>query len=571
MLLEGSQRSVTPYENDLTLFEYYEKHVASRLGEAEAAVDDAPAIFFKDKTITQRQFYATIVTINNFLYNKLQLDKEGEGGGGGGADSDQDTRTIIGVHLNPDEYTIAMLLAISSLSFSYLPIDPQLPIERMKYMIADARPALIISNGATADDDAKLQQILDDLAVSPPTPSTQLISQEEILASSSSFSLSTNIKKRGGNKPNPNACVLYTSGSTGMPKGVLLSNVGVMNRLNWQWEQFELGAGDVGAFKTSLNFVDHICEVFSFVLRSLPIAVIEPSALSASLGDLFDVLFERRISYFILVPSLLKNMLLYAKSNRLYVKLTHVRNWICSGEPLTLDLLDAFFDMVDHVESNSVDDDATTTTTMANSKAMKISNFYGSTEVTADITFATFESRAQLAAALYETSNVPIGAPIANCRVYLLDEAGTLVGGDERIGEIYAGGCCLANGYLNDSQVSTNKFVMWTDAESGTSERLFKTGDFGLVHNATLYYMGRQDSQVKIGGKRVDLNELQYHATKLDSIASFVPIIFEYNTSEKFIVAFYTTTTTTTTTTTSSGKKNNPRLVLIVFLLLSIT
>ena len=101
------------------------------------------------------------------------------------------------------------------------------------------------------------------------------------------------------------------------------------------------------------------------------------------------------------------------------------------------------------------------------------------------------------------------------------------------MGEIYAAGCCLANGYLNDFESSSNKFIVWNQ------ERLFRTGDFGIVNKSLLYFTGRQDSQIKISGKRIDLNELEYYAIQMKGIQSFVPLVYEHTQSEKYLIAFY--------------------------------
>lgn len=161
-----------------------------------------------------------------------------------------------------------------------------------------------------------------------------------------------------------------------------------------------------------------------------------------------------------------------------------------------------------------------------------LSNFYGSTEVTADITFVSFKSREQMLKIILNNTNVPIGFPISNSIIYLMDENMNRIETEDTIGEIYAAGLCLANGYLNDLE-GTNKFLVLNN------ERLFKTGDFGLIKNSLLYFTGRQDSQLKISGKRIDLTELEYYSLKIKGIQSFVPIIYEHSSNEKIIVAFY--------------------------------
>lgn len=252
------------------------------------------------------------------------------------------------------------------------------------------------------------------------------------------------------------------------------------------------------------------------MLKGLPLCVIDPVLLSSSLNDLIDLFDQFKISYFVLVPSLLKNILLYTKVKNAYNKLNSIKRWVCSGEQLTVELLNLFFDMSEHLSIQPV-----------------LSNFYGSTEVTADITFVSFRSRDQMLKIILNQTNVPIGYPIANSVIYLYDENMNLIQSENTIGEIYAGGECLANGYLNDFEGSTNKFL------THNNQRLFKTGDFGLINNSLLYFTGRQDSQLKISGKRIDLNELEFYSLRLKGIQSFIPLIYEHSPTEKLIIAFY--------------------------------
>jgi acyl-coenzyme A synthetase/AMP-(fatty) acid ligase len=481
------------YENNFNLFQYFQSKTLIELSNQQN--EDRAAILYQNKKISFRELNENVLIINNYLYHKL-----------GDKLASNNDKNIIGIHLNPDEMTIPVLLAIHSLCSCYLPIDPQLPNERMEYILNDSKPLCIVTN---VRNNSKLMKIIENTNV-------ELISLSDIFKDDSN----KNLKEFQSIKPfseNDLACVLYTSGSTGLPKGVCLAHFSIMNRINWQWDEFEINSQnkDIGAFKTSLNFVDHISEIFSFILKGLPIVVVNNETLT-QVDKLIDLLDIYKITYFVLVPSLLRNILLYVKSNNLSDKLKSVKRWVCSGEALSADLLDLFFDV--NQNENSV-----------------LSNFYGSTEVTADVTFVSFKSKNQFHSLLFEKNNVPIGVAISNCGIILFDENMIEIKGENKTGEIYACGFCLATGYLNelDSMNKSNKFFIINGV------RYFKTGDYGFFNHNLLYFSGRNDSQLKIRGKRINLNELEYYSSKITGIQSFVPLIYDLDQENKIIIAYY--------------------------------
>ena len=483
------------YDNNFNLFEYFQTNTLVKLSNQKNV--DQIAIHYQNEKISFNELNKIVLKINNYLYDKLG-DKL--------VSNSTNSNSIIGIHLNPDEMTIPVLLAIHSLCACYLPIDPQLPNERMEYIINDSKPLCIVTN---VSNNSKLVKIIDKTDI-------ELINLNDVF-NSDSIKNSENFKTIKPFSENDLACVLYTSGSTGLPKGVCLAHYSIMNRINWQWDAFEINSNnkDIGAFKTSLNFVDHISEIFSFILKGLPIVVVNNETLT-QVDKLIDLLAEFKITYFVLVPSLLRNILLYVKSNNLSDKLNSIKRWVCSGEALSADLLDLFFDA--YPNDNSV-----------------LSNFYGSTEVTADVTFVSFESRNQFHSLLFENNNVPIGSPISNCGIVLFDENMNEINSENKTGEIYAFGSCLASGYLNESESlnKSNKFFTIRNT------RYFKTGDFGFINKNLLYFAGRNDSQLKIRGKRINLSELEYYSTKITGIQSFVPLIYDLDHENKIIIAYF--------------------------------
>lgn len=483
------------FNNEFNIYQYFSQVTL----QSDPSVLSKDAIIFEhDKKISFGQLSQNICNIKSFILEKL---------GEKYSSFDEMRNRIVGIHLAPDEFTVAILLAIHSLSMSYLPIDPLLPFERMEYIINDSDPVCLITNVQT---DEKIDSIIQDRPI-------VLININEMKYEN----FISNRNKKILNERNYNAhdvaMIIYTSGSSGSPKGVCLTHFTIMNRFNWQWSEFLLESNDKGALKTSLNFGDHMSEIFCFILKGLPLYIVRPSVLS-KINELIDVIYEQKITYFILVPSLLRNMILFVNATKQSFKLDSVRRWVCSGEELTVDLLEIFFDMKQKGTQNE----------------SILSNFYGSTETTADLAFVSFCSRQQMRQLLFEDKLAPIGRPIANAKFYLLDEKMAHVRGDGEVGEIYAGGDCLATGYLNNN-INNERFVRLN------GEMLFKTGDFGFIYKTNLYYSGRKDSQIKIRGKRVDLNDLVFFSRKIKGIEAFIPLVIDLNdqSQRRIIIAYY--------------------------------
>lgn len=299
--MEGKKE---PYfDNNYNLYEYFRKVTLN-----DREILNKPAIFYGARRINFDQLDHWVVKLSNALAAQLKHTVElGKPG------------TVIGVHLTPDEYTIPVLMALHRLSLTYLPIDPCMPVKRIQYIVENSSLAAVVTNlnwtpGLTLNKNLKVLKLAELLNGS---------TGDFVLCSSSCYDSSQN------------ACILYTSGSTGSPKGVCIPHQSIMNRLNWQWNEYPLDGDDVGLFKTSLNFGDHIAEIFAFVLKGRPVVVCHPDAL-INLDKLFEIIEEYCISYFVLVPSLLKAILLYAESNGSIERLYGIKRWVCSGEQLNL-------------------------------------------------------------------------------------------------------------------------------------------------------------------------------------------------------------------------------------------
>ena len=271
------------------------------------------------------------------------------------------------------------------------------------------------------------------------------------------------------------AYILYTSGSTAAPKGVVAPHRGALNRFAWMWEAYPFHPGEKIAQKTSLSFVDSIWEMFGALLRGVPTVVV-PDAAAKDPVELARWLARRRATRLVVVPSLLRELIDQADIAR---SLRALRYCFSSGEALPTALAVRFRAVL---------------------PSCRLINLYGSSEVAGDIAYYEVEGGERALA-------IPIGRPIANSRIYLLDDGLEPVPIGAR-GEIYVGGDNLARGYL-DPRSSAEKFV--ADPFSGAEgARLYRTGDLGRYRaDGNIEFLGRRDRQIKIRGVRIEPGEVE--------------------------------------------------------------
>ena len=368
---------------------------------------------------------------------------------------------VVGVFLPRSLEAVVALLGVLAAGGAFLPLDTGYPSERLRYMLADAGARTVLSLaslGARLDGgDAQVLYLDTDPALTataaePPPP------------------------LHSGAGPDHLAYLMYTSGSTGVPKGVLGLHRGTVNRLHWMWSAYPLAPGELCCQKTALSFGDSIWELFGPLLIGTPTVVL-PDAESREPRRLIAALSRHGVTRLVLVPSLLAAML--DSEPDLGARLPRLNLTISSGEALPAELARRF---------------------TAAAPRCRLLNLYGSTEVAADVT--CFE----VPHGPLET--VPIGRPLSNTTAYVLDGAMQLVppGGE---GELYIGGVNLARGYHHRPELTTQRFVPDPFA-AAPDARLFRTGDrVRRLPSGDLECLGRMDRQIKLRGFRVELGEVE--------------------------------------------------------------
>ncbi|WP_412462129.1 amino acid adenylation domain-containing protein [Pseudomonas sp. SC11] len=378
------------------------------------------------------------------------------------------------------------LLAILKAGGAYVPVDPDYPVERIRHMLTDSAPTAVLGHAATrallAEFDVPLLDL--DLPIWRELP----CDNPEV----------------AGLTPEHLAYVIYTSGSTGLPKGVMNEHRGVVNRLLWTQDAYGLGAEDVVLQKTPFSFDVSVWEFF-WPLQTGAQLVMARFGGHRDPQYLRQVIAERSVTTLHFVPSMLDVFLAFGDAEPAQLKRV-----LCSGEALPGSLVRRFKAQLPSVE---------------------LHNLYGPTEAAVDV------SAWHCAEPLAQTpDNTPIGKPIANTTLYVLDAQGQPVP-QGVAGELYIGGVQVARGYLNRDDLSAERFI---DDPFGTrpGARLYRTGDLARhLADGTLEYLGRNDDQVKIRGLRIELGEIQACLTRVPGIQEAVVLAVDQR-----LVAYYTGT-----------------------------
>ena len=395
--------------------------------------------------------------------------------------------SIVGVYMERSVEMVVALYAILKAGGAYLPLDPELPSHRIRAIVDDAKPAIVLTQEHFAKELNDLEPRV--FAVSPDFTEVQNENNENHTISVTSDNL---------------AYVMYTSGSTGQPKGVMITHRGICNRLHWMQEYFGLHESDRILHKTPFGFDVSVWELFWPLIYGGTIVVAKPGG-HRDADYLASTIRENNITIIHFVPTMLE-VFLREPGVRLC---TSLRYCISSGEVLSYSLQKRFFETM----------------------SCSLYNLYGPTEASVDVTAWKCEINSNL-------NFVPIGYPIANTAIYILNAVLEPVPIGV-IGELYIGGEGLARGYIGSEDLTREKFIP-NPFEDNNDSRLYKTGDLARWHgDGSIEYIGRTDFQVKFHGLRIELGEIE-SALELHPAISQAVVIVRKNSSVSNLVAYYT-------------------------------
>ena len=423
---------------------------------------EAPAVVFRDATLTYRELEER----SRILCNWLQAT------GKAGPDC------LIGVMLDRSDKLIVAILGVLRAGCAYVPVDPVLPSSRKEAMLKDAGCAILITQTDYIFD-------LDYFDGEVFAIDVQLDAADAGIAEDGSAGKVGEAASVAAAAPGPGqlAYVIYTSGSTGDPKGVMIEHHSIVNTIMAQIVLFGVKEGERNLQFASASFDASVSEIFVSLLSGgvLYIADEETRRMPSLLGQYID---SNSIGIATLPPAYLRQMNI--------AQLVALRCLVTAGEAANGEDANTFLEMGDYI------------------------NAYGPTESSICATASAIKKGDRIG-----YRNVPIGRPIANTRIYVLSERGKLVPTGV-LGEVYIAGDGLARGYWGRPDRTAERFVADPFHEG---DRMYRTGDLGRwLPGGELEFVGRNDSQVKVRGFRVELGEIEAVLNRYSPVETAVVI-----------------------------------------------
>ncbi|NFA07396.1 amino acid adenylation domain-containing protein [Clostridium botulinum] len=449
-IIEEEEKNKILYEFNDTKVDYPKDKTIQELFEEQ--VEKTPnniAVVFEDKKLTYRELNEKANSLGRLLRDK-----------GVKADS------IVGIMVERSVEMIVGIMGILKSGGAYLPIDPSYPVERIEYMIEDAKIDILITS----------EEFINKVKFSK---SIVNIKEKSILKKDNLDII---------NKSSDLAYVIYTSGSTGRPKGVMVEHKSLINLCNYHNKKFNIKEEDKSTSYAEFSFDASVWEVFPYLIIGATIYIINEN----------------------IKLDIIKLNKYYEKNN---ITISFLPTPICQQ-----------FMEVDNTSLRVI---LTGGDKLNNYKEKQISiiNNYGPTEATVLTTSYHVKSK---------VNNIPIGKPMYNQRVYILNNKKVAPIGVS--GELCISGDGLARGYLNNPELTSEKFV---DNPFEPGERMYRTGDLAKwLPDGNIEFLGRIDNQVKIRGFRIELEEIENRLLEYEGVKEAVVVAKEDKERSKYLCAY---------------------------------
>jgi len=442
-------------------------------------VEKAPdniALTWHDRKMSYRELRKKANQIAAYLHEEASVEKG----------------DLIGLMLERDEYLIPCIFGITEAGAAYVPIDPGYPAERINAILEDSGVNTLVTRRRHLSAALKVP--------------TTVVDLDEVGAAIDARS-EVSLGKRASGRDL--AYVIYTSGSTGRPKGVMIEHHSLVNRILWMQKNYPLTASDVLLQKTPIVFDVSLWELFWWSITGASLCLLKPNG-EKDPAELMDAIKENGVTTIHFVPSMLNGFLSVIDKDFDFSKLNSLRQVFASGEALKTDHVRLF--------GQSVNRHCGT----------RLINLYGPTEATVDVSFyeCAFDER---------VVTIPIGKPIDNIQLYVLDKSKRLlpIGA---VGELCIAGVGVARGYLHNQALTDEKFISNPFTPGGV---LYKTGDLARwASDGSVEFLGRIDHQVKIRGLRIELGEIEHHLLG-SSLVQEAAVVVNDKGDDRQLVAYY--------------------------------
>ncbi|MFT3924999.1 MAG: amino acid adenylation domain-containing protein [Myxococcales bacterium] len=455
--LDALNATQVEYEVATPIHAFFERQVD--------ALPSATALLFEGKS----QSYVDLENASNRLAHALRARGIGP-------------ESIVGVCVPRSLDMVAALLGVLKSGAAYLPLDPNYPRERLKYMLEDSGAKLVVASGEGL-------ALVQDTGVG-------LVTFDDAKDES-------NIRPAAALEPHSVAYVIYTSGSTGKPKGVLVEHHNFANFLRGMDERLSLAKPGIWLSATSIGFDISVLEIFGSLARGF--TVLLHSDASTEEHQLPALLERHAVTHFQCTPSQARLLLGDPTGKRGLGKL---REMMVGGEGLPADLADELLSAIG---------------------SGRLVNMYGPTETTI---WSTTQHIADTG------TGISIGRPIANTQVHLVDAWGASVPRGA-VGELCIGGSGVTRGYHQREDLTRARFVEDKLSEGIRNGRLYKTGDLGRVRSdGLLELLGRNDDQVKIRGYRIELGEIETSLRAYAGVREAAVVVREERPGDKRLIAY---------------------------------
>ncbi|WP_339290040.1 amino acid adenylation domain-containing protein [Paenibacillus sp. FSL W8-0187] len=377
--------------------------------------------------------------------------------------------TIVPIAAQRSLSMMITIIAVLKAGGAYLPIDPEHPHERIRGILEDSGARLLLAGAKWIHTLPAFQGETLDLDALTAAAASEMPKGEE----------ETDLPPQAG--PEHLAYVIYTSGSTGKPKGVMVEHRAVLNRLNWMQTTYPLNERDIILQKTPITFDVSVWELFWWSFAGASLYLLEPGG-EKEPSVMLRAIEEQAVTVMHFVPSMLGVFLPYAADSGRGGELCSLRYVFASGEALKPAHVAGFYTLMER-----------------GGRQCRLINLYGPTEATVDVSYYDCPDAG--------AGTIPIGKPIHNIRLYIVDER-TRPQPIGVSGELCIAGAGLARGYRNRPDLTEQSFV--TNPFTA-GDKLYRTGDRARwLPDGNIEYLGRFDHQVKLRGLRIECGEIEH-------------------------------------------------------------